>query len=177
MLCKRFMPDQPRTNPGIDPEEIGLKIAPSRIHGNGLFTLRPFKEGSRIIEYIGERITKSESARRTEAGNPFIFEVNERTDIDGSVDWNPARFANHCCKPNCEAQCIRGHIWFIALRDIAAGEEITFNYGYDIEDYREHPCQCGVEGCVGFIIDSSLAANVVPSVPPVASNPDTTPSA
>ena len=162
------MPEKPRINLPSNVDASGLAVAPSRIHGSGLFALREFKQGTRIIEYIGERITKSESAKRTEAGNPFVFEVNQRTDIDGSVDGNIARFANHSCQPNCEAQCIRGHIWFVALRTISVGDEISFNYGYDIEDYREHPCQCGAAGCVGFIVDATLARNVQKASPGAA---------
>ena len=56
------------------------------------------------------------------------------------------------CSPNCEAEIEEGRIWFFALRDIAVGEELTFNYGYDLVDYREHPCHCGSPECVGFIV-------------------------
>ena len=53
-----------------------------------------------------------------------------------------------------------GHIWIITLRDIAAGEEVTFDYGYDLEDYREHSCRCGAPGCVGFIVAAELRDQV-----------------
>jgi hypothetical protein len=45
-----------------------------------------------------------------------------------------------------------GRIWIVAVRTITADEELTFNYGYDLEDYREHPCRCGAAGCVGFVV-------------------------
>lgn len=73
-------------------------------------------------------------------------------DLDGDVPWNPARFINHSCAPNCEAEQDGDHIWIIARRDIAAGEELSFNYGYDLVDYRDHPCHCGTADCVGFIV-------------------------
>ena len=58
--------------------------------------------------------------------------------------------------PNTEARCREGRIWIEAIRDIRAGEEITFNYGYDLEDYREHPCHCGAERCVGYMVAEEL---------------------
>ena len=63
-----------------------------------------------------------------------------------------ARFVNHSCEPNCEAELSDGQVWIIAGRDIAAGEEVTYNYGYDLVDYREHPCRCGAASCVGYIV-------------------------
>lgn len=128
-----------------------------------MFAKTDIPEGTRIIEYAGRRLTKAQSARRADvllqraarngAGAVYIFELNQRYDIDGSVWWNPAKFINHSCDPNCEAQIIRGVIWFVALRDIPSGEEITFNYGYDVEHWREHPCRCGAPNCVGHIVD------------------------
>src|SRR5262249_44665443 len=65
---------------------------------------------------------------------------------------NLARFLNHSCSPNCEAQFDEEHIWFIAARDIKTGEELTFNYGFDLENYRHYPCRCGSSVCVGFMV-------------------------
>jgi len=111
-----------------------------------------------VIEYVGEKISKSESVRRCEAGNTFIFELDDQWDIDGAAGWNPARFLNHSCGPNCDAELIDGQIWIVARHDIDAGEEITFNYGYDWEDFREHPCHCGAPDCVGYIVAEEFFA-------------------
>jgi SET domain-containing protein len=124
----------------------------SKIHGLGGFAKMQLPCGTRVIEYVGEKISKQESLRRCEANNQYIFEVNEREDLDGDVDWNPARYINHSCAPNCEVEWDGSHIWLVARRDINAGEEITFNYGYDLVDYREYPCACGSAECVGFIL-------------------------
>ena len=124
----------------------------SRIHGSGGYAAADVSAGTRLIEYLGERIGKEESHRRCEANNPFIFQLDDETDLDGNVDWNPARWLNHSCEPNCEAEVDDGRIWIVALRDIAAGEELTFNYGYDFADYRDFPCRCGTPACVGFIV-------------------------
>lgn len=130
----------------------GIAFRASAIHGMGGFATRELAAGERIIEYLGERIDKHESHRRCEADNPFIFELDDVWDIDGGVDWNPARWINHSCNPNAETQILDGRIWVVALRTIQAGEEITFNYNYGLEDYREHPCGCGASACVGYIV-------------------------
>lgn len=129
-----------------------LEFRPSVIHGTGGFAAAPIRAGTLVIEYVGERISKAESARRCEADNTFIFELDDRWDLDGAAAWNPARLLNHSCVPNCESELIDGHIWIVATRDIAPGEELTFNYGYDGKDYREHPCHCGAPECVGYIV-------------------------
>ena len=124
----------------------------SGIHGTGLFARNAITEGEQILEYVGKKISKAESLLLCEAGNPFVFDLDEEWDIDGSVEWNPARFANHSCSPNCEVQNEDGRLWMIALRPIAPGEELTYNYGYDFAEFREHPCACGTPECVGYIV-------------------------
>ena len=134
-----------------DPSPL-LELRQSPIQGLGAFAAGPICAGKLMLEYVGEKITKTESVRRCEAGNTFIFELDDEWDIDGGVGWNPARFLNHSCAPNCDAEYIEGQIWIVARREIAPGEELTFNYGYDSEDYREHPCRCGARECVGYIV-------------------------
>ena len=137
----------------------------SSIHSWGIFAKKDIPDDTRVIEYVGERITKKESDRRahlplrrnkenSEHGAVYIFELNKRHDIDGYVSYNTARLINHSCDPNCEAVRIHGHIWIISMRDIQKGEEITYNYGYNLEDYHEHPCFCGSHNCVGYILDA-----------------------
>ena len=142
------------------PELDNIRIAPSPIHGRGGYATRLVPKGARVIEYAGERITKAESLRRCKAQNCFIFGLDEEFDLDGNVEWNPARFLNHSCAPNCEALCEEGRVWIVALRDIQPGEEITFNYGYDLVDYQEHPCRCGARCCVGYIVAEDFFARV-----------------
>lgn len=133
-----------------------LELRPSPIHGHGVFAAQQIEQATRVIEYVGEKISKSESVLRCQQGNPFIFYLDETSDLDGSTDGNPARWINHSCDPNCTAELIDGHIWLIANRDIAAGEEITFDYGFDLVDYREHPCHCGAPNCYGYIVAREL---------------------
>lgn len=134
----------------------------SSIHGEGVFAARDIPRGTRIIEYIGERISKSEAQRRAEkqieqskrgnSGAVYIFEATARQDIDGNVPWNPARLINHSCQPNCKAENIRGRIWISAIRRIKTGDELSYDYGYDPEHFEDHPCLCGHLSCVGYIV-------------------------
>lgn len=141
-----------------------ISIKRSRIHSKGVFAGKDIPKGTRIIEYVGEKITKVESDRRSNEqfekaiqdkndGAVYLFELNKRHDIDGNVPYNTARFINHSCCPNCETDIIRGKIWIIALRGIKKGAELTYNYGYDLNDYKDHKCNCGAPNCVGYILD------------------------
>jgi SET domain-containing protein len=132
----------------------------STIDGRGLFASQAISVGAKILQYVGERMDKAESSRRCEAGNSYIFTLDDNTDIDGNVPENLARFANHGCSPNCEAVIEGEEIWVVALRDIAVGEEITYNYGYDLEEYREHPCRCGSRECVGYMVAEEFFSHV-----------------
>lgn len=133
-----------------------VEIRKSGIHRYGGFATRKIRKGTRVIEYKGEKIDKTESLKRCESNNEYIFTLDDDWDIDGKVDWNPARFINHSCDPNCEAIIEKNRIWLFAIKTIQEGEELTFNYGYDLEDYLEHPCQCGAENCVGYIVSTDL---------------------
>ena len=137
-----------------------VEFQPSLIHGLGGFARSGIKAGVRILEYTGERITKSESIERCSRNNPYIFHLDDQWDLDGSVEWNSARLLNHSCAPNCDAECIDARIWILARRFIPAGEEITFNYSYDLENYREHPCRCRAPTCVGHIVAEEFMEHV-----------------
>lgn len=138
------------------------EVRNSPIHNLGVYAAKDLAEGDFIVEYVGEKITKTESNRRglerleksklDGSASVYIFTLNKRYDLDGDVPENPAKLINHSCDPNCYAEIIRGKIWIIALRAIAEGEELTFDYGYDIESFLDHPCRCGSEKCVGFIV-------------------------
>jgi len=146
-------------------DNIYIEVRESQIHGRGVFAKRDIPKGTRIIEYVGDRVTKKESDRRAEqvisiyeqnktTGAVYIFELNKRYDIDGNVPHNSARFINHSCDPNAETDIIRGKIWVIAIKDIKPGEEIFYNYGYDFEGTveGEHVCFCKTDRCVGYIM-------------------------
>jgi SET domain-containing protein len=141
------------------------EVRQSPIHGRGVFASRSIRKGTRIIQYVGEKIDKEESNRRglelfeesqkTGGAAVYIFDLNEEWDLDGNKDYNDARLINHSCEPNAEMLNEDDELWLYALRDIRAGEEISFDYGYDLEHFLDHPCRCGTNSCVGFIVSQS----------------------
>ncbi len=140
-----------------------IETRQSAIHGRGVYARGIIPSDTRVIEYTGERITKTEAKRREEqrltrqkhGGDDcvYIFDLNKKWDLDGRSTRNLARLINHSCSPNCRAETIRGRVWIIARREIAVGEEITFDYGFPYAEWRLHPCRCGSPRCVGFIVN------------------------
>ena len=153
----------PRTK--SPPASRWIQSAESTIHGRGVYARTSIPDGTRIIEYRGERITKAEARRREDQRLArqargaddcvYIFEINRRYDLDGRTKGNVARLINHSCAPNCRAENIAGRIWIIARRDIPAGTELTFDYGYGYQEWRNHPCRCGASRCAGFIVNAN----------------------
>ena len=143
------------------------KVKKSKIHGAGIFATRDIKKNIQIIQYIGDKVTKSEGDKRSakrikkylnskKTGSVYIFELNKKYDIDGYVKRNKARYINHSCKPNCEVDIIDDEIWIQSIKMIKKGEELSYDYGYsfDKDDYKDHICKCGSKNCIGFIISS-----------------------
>ena len=136
----------------------------SNVHGTGLFAKKSIKKGTKIIEYIGDKITKKEGDKRADKqiknakknknnGKVYVFELNKKYDIDGSVSNNHARLINHSCSPNCEVEIINNKIWIISIKNIKKSQELSYNYGYPYDtDYLEHICRCRTSKCVGFIL-------------------------
>ncbi len=137
------------------------EVRGSGIHGRGVFACQDIPEDTPIIEYLGEKIDKEESDirgwaqmdRHKETGEAavYIFTLDDDWDIDGDVPENAARLINHGCDGNCEAYVENGSIWIYAIRDIPEGEELLFNYGFDLDNWEEHPCVCGADCCPGYI--------------------------
>jgi len=112
--------------------------------GLGLFAIRPIKRGAYIATYRGPRISTEEADRRERLGAKYMFELNSRWTIDGSPRWNVARYMNHSCWPNAKPVIRKGRIVFVALRLIAPGEELTYNYGKEYFEYflQNDGCRC-----------------------------------
>ena len=136
-----------RGNPGV---KVRVRVGTSRIAGQGLFAVQDIKKGTTILAYTGEKISKKESRQRLARGNVYIFELNDRWDIDGEGLNNTARSINHSCDPNCLVEKTMRALWIVALRNITAGEELSYNYGYDA---KKHVCTCGAPNCCGYILD------------------------
>lgn len=138
-----------------------ITVRTSHIHGTGIFAATRILRGTRITQYIGEKVSKEEGTRREElqcktakegAATVFVFELDDKWDIDGKVPENTARFINHSCMPNCEVLFENGEIWIVAQQDISTGEELSYDYGFDLENFEKYPCKCGKPNCVGYMV-------------------------
>ncbi|MGA8044363.1 MAG: SET domain-containing protein-lysine N-methyltransferase [Terracidiphilus sp.] len=132
---------------------MGLIIRSSAIHAAGCYATTPIQKGVRVAEYDGPRLTKRQAdTAYEESPITYLFGVG-----DGSVvidGHSMAMFINHSCDPNCETEEIRGRVWIRAIRDIAPGEEITYDYClYDGGD-DEAICNCGASECRGTMYSS-----------------------
>ena len=111
--------------------------------GLGLFATKPIKRGDHIATYRGRRISTKEAERREARGARYMFTINRRWSIDGAPRWNLARYINHSCRPNAQAVGRNGGIVIVAARRIAAGEEITYDYGPEYLDlFFKNACCC-----------------------------------
>ena len=147
---------------------LAFEIRASGIAGRGAFAIRPIAKGERLIEYVGERIPHpAADARYDDASmsehHTFLFSVTSRTVIDATHGGNDSRFINHSCDPNCEAVIERSRVFIDAIRDIAVGEELFYDYGYersgdeDEADEARYECRCGTAKCRGSIMESKAA--------------------
>ena len=147
----------------------------SSIHGQGVFARTPIPAGAPILAYEGRLITHAQADRRygdgAESGHTFLFTLNARYIVDANVGGNAARWINHSCEPNCRA-CIeesddgdpqRDRVLIEAIRDIATGEELSYNYGIVLES-RQTPrlqqlwaCRCGASACTGTMLQPKRA--------------------
>lgn len=136
----------------------------SPIHGTGVYAIAPIKKGTRIIEYLGERISHAEADRRYELkgdddGHTFLFIASNRTVIDAGVNGNDARFINHSCAPNCETVIENSRVFIDAIRNIKPGEELGYDYQLTWESTDDpaelalYACRCGAKKCRGTMLD------------------------
>ena len=132
------------------------KIKKSKIDKNGLYANCDIKKGTKIIEYKGKIISVKKSAEDPKFDNGkaiYLFNINKRLDLDGDFKFNTARLINHSCNPNCEVFGTGLKIWVYAMKNIKKGDELSYDYGFSFdEDYKQFPCRCGSNNCVGFII-------------------------
>lgn len=135
----------------------------SAVHGNGVFAVQDIAEGETLIEYKGEIITWKEALRRhphdpAQPNHTFYFHIDDGRVIDGGVKGNAARWINHSCDPSCEADEQDGRVFIKALRNIAAGEELSYDYGLIIDEpytrklKADFPCWCGSKNCRGTLL-------------------------
>lgn len=114
------------------------------VSGKGLFAMDEIPKGKCLIEYVGKIVRKSEHETRT---GRYLFWSGKNKMIDGNIKKNPARFINHSCRPNCEADGPDGKIFILSLRKIKPGEEITYDYGKEYFDDFIKPVGCRCIKC------------------------------
>ena len=132
------------------------KVKKSNIDKRGLYASKNIKLGTKVIEYIGKLISKKETETNPKFDNEkdiYLFNLNSKYDLDGDYNWNTARLINHSCNPNCEVEGKGLKLWITAIKDIKKGAELSYDYGfgYDV-DYKQFPCKCGSQNCVGYIV-------------------------
>ena len=132
------------------------KIRKSNIDKRGLYASKDIKEGTKIIDYVGKIISKKESEKNSKFDNGkdiYLFNLNNKYDLDGDFKFNTARLINHSCNPNCEVTGTGLKIWVYAIKDIKKGEEFSYDYGFSFDcNYKDHVCKCRSKNCVGFIV-------------------------
>ncbi len=140
-----------------------IELRTSKIQGTGAFAARNIRKGTRIVEYTGQRISWRTADKRYDDDkmgrhHTFLFTVDDKVCIDGAVNGNAARFLNHSCDGNCEAINDRKRIFIDARRNIKAGEELLYDYGYERtdehteDDEKFYACRCGARTCRGSIL-------------------------
>ena len=130
------------------PASPRLLVRSSSIHAAGCYTLDAIPRGRRFIEYAGVRITKAVADERyCDRPVTYLFGFGDKGEvIDG---FSTAMFINHSCSPNCETEESRGRVYICALRDIAAGEELLYEYNLYDSDDDDADCYCGAPNCRG----------------------------
>ncbi|TAK87783.1 MAG: SET domain-containing protein [Aquabacterium sp.] len=140
-----------------------VQVKRSGVHGKGVFAGRAFAKGETIIEYKGEVITWEEANRRhphdpKDPNHTFYFHLDDHWVIDGKFNGNAARWINHACDPNCEADEDDGRVFIKALRPIEPGQELFYDYGLVIDERitkklkKEYACWCGSPKCRGTML-------------------------
>ena len=142
---------------------LPFAVRQSPIQGLGAFATRAIPEGTRIIEYAGERLTPAEAEARypDEPGqrhHTFLFAIDDDVVVDASVNGNEARFLNHSCAPNCDVVVDAKRLWIEAIHDIEVGEELVYDYAFVLAERhtpavkKRYPCTCGAITCRGTIL-------------------------
>jgi len=140
-----------------------IKVRNSKIHGKGVFAAKRIPKGTRVIEYLGDRITHAEADARYDDHDPndnhtFLFIVDKKTVIDAGTNGNDARFINHSCDENVQSTVEKGRVYLDAVKDIQQGEELGFDYqiGRDKNDPPNvdeiYACRCGSPKCRGTML-------------------------
>lgn len=132
--------------PNMKDKNFRLKI--KRAHkgaGLGLFAEEHIPKGKFIIEYFGREISPEEQYT---SKSKYLFEINSKKTIDGTIRENTARYINHSCKPNCEVEIKKGKVLVFSKKNIEAGEELAYDYGKEFWNEHIKPIGCKCLKCL-----------------------------
>ncbi len=132
--------------PAVSPNKP-YRVGRSRT-GLGLFATKPIKKGAKIVRYFGP-LLDSKKKKDDAIENKYLFELNNRWTIDGSIRKNVARYINHACKPNAESDVKprKRKVVIRAIKNIEPGEEINYDYGTDYFKAYLKPIGCKCDAC------------------------------
>ena len=145
------------------PSKRPFEVRHSKIHGRGVFATVDIAKGARLIEYTGETIPWSVADRRyadngKNGYHTFLFDIDGKKVIDAAVGGNDSRWINHGCAPNCEAVGEDDRIFIEAIKNIKAGDELVYDYGFVFEERHtpslkaRYKCLCGAKTCRGTMV-------------------------
>ena len=143
-----------------------FEVRHSRIHGYGVFALRRIRNGTTVIEYLGDRVSHAQADVRYKDKDPndnhtFLFTVDAKIVIDAGMNGNEARYINHGCDPNCESTILDKRVFIEAIRTIQPGEELSYDYQIqrdsdDVPNVDEiYACRCGAKICRRSMLEAA----------------------
>ncbi len=153
----------PKLRTASVPQNPSIEVRDSGVHGKGVFATADLPRGVTLIEYVGEVLSWKKAQQRhphnpAEPNHTFFFHVDDKHVIDAAVGGNDARWINHACAPNCEADEVEGRIFIKTLKKIKAGQELFYDYGLIIDEpltkklKAEYACRCGAKRCRGMML-------------------------
>jgi uncharacterized protein len=153
----------PRLRTASVPQSPHIEVRDSGVHGKGVFAKAAIPKDTTLIEYVGELVSWTKAQDRpphnpVDPNHTFFFHIDDKLVIDAATGGNDARWINHACEPNCEADEVKGRVFIKTLRALKAGEELFYDYGLIIEDRytkklkAEYACRCGAKACRGTML-------------------------
>ncbi|KMQ80917.1 Zinc finger protein HRX [Candidatus Burkholderia pumila] len=142
-----------------------ITVRNSPVHGRGVFALAELPIGTLLLEYKGTRVSWKEAQRihersKAEDGHTFLFGLDDGSVIDGARGGNSARWLNHSCAPNCEAEQDGERVFIRAIEPIGKGQELFIDYMLTVDGRRTaamkrlYACRCLADACRNTMLSS-----------------------
>jgi len=139
---------------------VRIEVRESAVHGRGVYATQFIPEGTRIIEYTGQRVSWEAAPDDENAPHTINIGLENVEVINPEIGGNDARWINHCCDPSGQAIEEDNRIFIYAMRDIEAGDELFYDYAMEIDEpitegsKRKFACHCGASNCRGTMLAS-----------------------